>query len=1603
MAERLKQQISGQKSVYTKRINYINKLIKKIDSDPSEVFFEELKEFKTKLEETHATIGSLQNQIVGLISEPEAADTACKELNDTETNHIKNIDAICEVFKKKPPQRQTGQAVSQVEAAAVAAVNQANRTPKANTALAPEKLSRDSNPVELRSWLTRFRAFYSTSNLDKANASDQRAYFFAHIDSHLESRIRASVVDTTPVFGDRDSLEAFLQHEFQLKYPLFTRRLDFFRYTHSRGQLFSDFTSKLKQRADEARLIDLTSDEIIMFRYLCTCKDDKLVERLLKLEKPTLQIMDKDIRSYEAAKYTVRAMDERGGTSKVAKVFGFSARKRKFPRKRFQRFQRKGRFQSRNKKSFRKKFSRPGYRASKPSQRRKITCWHCSSSKHESKNCQVKENLHCKLCNKPNHVASVCIKSKRAANRAAKVSVVRVATVDQFESLPTPQFPAIIRFKNKEFDFDATPDSGATKTIASLNVLKQHGISQADFGPKGKMINASGNNMRCSGSIELQIKPKNGKRVATIQALVSPDLRDEILISWHDQITLGILPENFPAVVRKVVSVNKEPIKKPINKAIKLSAVSNSSSKFETPAMRQRIQHEIASLKAEFPDVLSDDLNGQCMNGPPMEIKLRSDIPIVPKRVLTARQVPRHYQEKANQLVNRLIKEEIITPCNEPTDWISPAHFVPKPGGNDVRLTCDLSELNRYVERPVYPFPTTRDILQLLEPNSKIFCKLDGLQGYFQIKLHKNSRKLTAFLLPQGKFCYQRAPMGLSSSSDEWCRRSDVAINGVPGCNKLVDDIFIQAKDLDTLLKRIRLVLEGSRREKLILSCKKFEIGTRVKFAGHIVSADGVFPDPEKVEAISRFPTPQDLTSLRGFLGLSNQLGSFVPDLAQVTKPLRELLKKDVTWRWLHEHKVAFEKTKEILTSDLVMKAFDPKLPTSLMSDASRLFGLGYVLLQHESDGRPRLICCGSRSLSDPETRYATIELECLGIQWAISKAHFYLYGLQEFTVVTDHKPLLGIFKKALADLSNVRLQRFREKLVDYNFRVIWNAGKTLLIADCLSRNPVFPPDDQVEEDAGVARIAQIFTSDPSLKFLFDAADKDQNYKRLIDAHSRSKDISVLPPTHPAKLYKSIWDELSLIKSNDQSALLVWGSRIIVPDAARRKILDLLHVPHAGIHKTRKAAQSLYYFPGINAAIKQITESCEFCLERSASQQKEPLIKTVAKAPMEQVSLDLFELAGKHYLIMVDRYSGFPFVYRLKSLTTKAVTNVLTSWFQDWGWPKRARSDGGPQFRSEFKQFCDDNNIIHELSSPYHSESNGHAEIFVKSMKSLLAKCEKKGENFRTALSEWRNVPRTSGKLSPAQLFLGRRQRGLLPTFDQAESSDTPITPFPNDGSRNMATRSQTDSSDSSDFNSRRYRELKPIAIGEKVVIQHPRLLLWTEFGVVESVTDNGRTYEIRMEDGSLKTRNRKFVKKDRRKKDKPNKIVFGDDKEFSLLPASHIVAIADLHARCRSLQREIQSINRKFRELGLTDFEGGMRSFRREAEAEAAAEQQAQASASPLRDDVHGLHDTPVQEDEPNESDDSVVCIGANINGQFIPPRRSPRLAAKESSKEKQ
>ena len=173
-------------------------------------------------------------------------------------------------------------------------------------------------------------------------------------------------------------------------------------------------------------------------------------------------------------------------------------------------------------------------------------------------------------------------------------------------------------------------------------------------------------------------------------------------------------------------------------------------------------------------------------------------------------------------------------------------------------------------------------------------------------------------------------------------------------------------------------------------------------------------------------------------------------------------MKTKNAYQWLSEHERAFLDLKQQLSSPPTLQNFDPARDTELDTDASRINGLGFILRQKHGD-EWKVITCGSRFITDTERRYSMVELELLGVVWALHKCRVYLQGMKNFKVITDHRPLESILnKKLLSEIESPRLQRLKEKTLPFgNFRTIWRSGKKHVLADALSRAPVEKPTSE--------------------------------------------------------------------------------------------------------------------------------------------------------------------------------------------------------------------------------------------------------------------------------------------------------------------------------------------------------------------------------------------------------------------------------------------------------------------------------------------------------------------------------------------------------------
>ncbi len=402
-------------------------------------------------------------------------------------------------------------------------------------------------------------------------------------------------------------------------------------------------------------------------------------------------------------------------------------------------------------------------------------------------------------------------------------------------------------------------------------------------------------------------------------------------------------------------------------------------------------------------------------------------------------------EQKVREIVEDMEKKQVIRPSRSP--WGASVVLVPKKCGG-TRFCVDYRRLNEQTIKDVYPLPRIDATLDQLG-GAKYFTTLDLTAGFWQVELAQGSAEKTAFTTPLGLYEFQVMPFGLCNAPATFQRLMDSVIGHLGKEFVLVylDDVLIFSRTFEEHVEHLREVLTCIRDANLCIKLKKcFFAQLRTQYLGHIISGDGIEPDPGKLAAVKELLPPKNVKEVRGFIGFVGFYRRFVQDFSKLAKPLHELTCKNHTWEWTQQCQESFEALKQALLIQPVLKAPDFTKPFTIRCDASYQ-GLGAVLTQGEDEER-RVVSYASRTLKDAETRYTATEIECLGMKWAVAHFRPYIHGTR-FTLETDHVALTWL---RTVQHSNARLIRTALALQDLDMKIVHKAGATMHDADALSR-----------------------------------------------------------------------------------------------------------------------------------------------------------------------------------------------------------------------------------------------------------------------------------------------------------------------------------------------------------------------------------------------------------------------------------------------------------------------------------------------------------------------------------------------------------------------
>lgn len=726
------------------------------------------------------------------------------------------------------------------------------------------------------------------------------------------------------------------------------------------------------------------------------------------------------------------------------------------------------------------------------------------------------------------------------------------------------------------------------------------------------------------------------------------------------------------------------------------------------------------------------------------------------------RRVPIPLESKINAKIDELLQLDIIEPVEGPSAWISPMVPIIKDNG-ELRLCIDMRRANEAIVRENYPLPTMEDFLPSFV-HAKLFSKLDIKNAFHQLILSEDCRHITTFVTKKGLFRYKRLMFGLNVAPEAFQKTFEQILIKCKNCVNFLDDILVFGKDEKEHDECLNEVLAALKAYNVLLNEKKCVLKVKnINFLGLHLSEKGVRPSEDKIVAIKNFRAPKNAEELRSFLGLVTFVGRFIPNLATINAPLRELLKTDVKYEWTDSHEIAFQILKDSISNIKDLGYFKVSDRTRVVADASP-WALGSVLIQFDKENVPRVISYASKSLTETEKRYCQTEKEALALVWAVERFFIYLCGL-EFELETDHRPLEAIFKPTSKPCA--RIERWVLRLQSFKYRVIYRSGKSNL-ADSLSRlseNVDNEPFDEECEQYIRAIIENVSQPACTIQQIEEESSQDEELKELKEA------IETDDWTHEkVRDYKVFKEELCI-----SGEIVLRGTKIIIPSKLRQKILQLAHEGHPGEKLMKQRLREKVWWPKIDREAENIVKTCRGCLLVSTPSNPEPMIrKQLPMGPWLDIAMDFLGPLpwGDYFLILVDYYSRYIEIEIMQRITSTETIKRISKIFCRLGYPQTITVDNGRQFVSEeFKSYCNNNNIVLNHTSPYWPQQNGEIERQNRSVLKRLKISYNMKKDWKADLLEYLmmyyTTPHSTTGKTPTELLFGRTIRDKIPSITE--------------------------------------------------------------------------------------------------------------------------------------------------------------------------------------------------------------------------------------------
>ncbi|MDD9817374.1 MAG: RNase H-like domain-containing protein [Gammaproteobacteria bacterium] len=774
------------------------------------------------------------------------------------------------------------------------------------------------------------------------------------------------------------------------------------------------------------------------------------------------------------------------------------------------------------------------------------------------------------------------------------------------------------------------------------------------------------------------------------------------------------------------------------------------------------------------------------------------------------RRLPLTKREDAERSICEMQEMDVIEPSSSP--WSSPIVLVQKKDGTS-RFCVDYRRLNDITHKDSYPLPRIDDTIEALS-GVEWFSTLDLRSGYWQVPLDESSKEKTAFSTGRGLWQFKVMPFGLCNAPATFERLMEQVLAGLPLSIALVylDDILVPGHSFSHQLSNLRKVFERLRAAKLKLSPKKCLLFRReVKYLGHMVSKNGITPDPDKAEAVMSWPTPMSATEVKSFLGLCSYYRRFIPHFSNIAHPLHQCA-STAPFCWTAESEHAFQRLKMSLTQAPVLTYPDPGALFILDTDASGT-GIGAVLSQvscpeHYSDPeQERVVAYYSCTLSRAERQYCVTRKELLAVVKAIKHFHIYLYG-RKFLLRTDHSALQWLLSFRQPE---GQVARWLERLQQYDFSVEHRAGNRHGNADALSRRPCLleackhcdrldslehlGTETNTHSQECQSRSSQV-THVPMVATL-SLSSVTGSHEELRHAQLSDADIKpvlkwkecrtdkpgweeIAPYSHNTKVYVAQWESLKIVNgvlyrlwetpSGDATVKQLVLPKALITEALRQ-LHNLSTSGHLGVAKTLGRVRERFYWVQCQQDVKDWCRNCDLCAQRRGPKRKTraPMKKYNVGSPMERVAMDILgplpisDSGNKYILIVSDYFTRWVEAYAIADQEARTIAEILTKEFIcRYGVPLFIHTDQGRNFESSLMaEVCELLDVKKTRTTAYHPQSDGMVERFNQTLEAQLSKFADHNQrdwdqHIPFLLMAYRSAVHDTTGNTPAKMMLGR-------------------------------------------------------------------------------------------------------------------------------------------------------------------------------------------------------------------------------------------------------